>query len=124
VAVESLLGALGESGMVVGSLLAASLFGELTLEGFQGGASMRRYILGAVPMGFGGMLAGGRAVGAGLSGAAIFTMTSWVTLCAMWAAAAATDRLVDGRPSRALEQPVPGNRVFRPGGGVRTRKER
>lgn len=66
-AVESLLGALGESGMVVGSLLAASLFGELTLEGFQGGASMRRYILGAVPMGFGGMLAGGRAVGAGLS---------------------------------------------------------
>jgi uncharacterized membrane protein YedE/YeeE len=105
-------------GVVVGSFLAASLFGELRLEGFQGGASMRRYILGAVLMGFGGMLAGGCAVGAGLSGAAIFTMTSWVTLCAMWAAAAATDRLVDGRPSGALDQPVPGSRVFRPGGAA------
>jgi uncharacterized membrane protein YedE/YeeE len=99
-------------GVFVGSFIAAALFGELKLEGFQGGASMRRYIAGAVMMGFGGMLAGGCAVGAGLSGAAIFTMTSWVTLCAMWAAAALTDRLVDGRPSGALDQPVPGSRMF------------
>jgi len=32
--------------------------------------------VGAVCMGFGGMLAGGCAVGAGLSGAAVFTVTS------------------------------------------------
>ncbi len=56
---------------------------------------MRRYIAGAMLMGFGGMLAGGCAVGAGLSGAAVFTITSWITLSAMWAAAALTDRLVD-----------------------------
>jgi uncharacterized protein len=61
-------------------------------------------------MGFGGMLAGGCAVGAGLSGAAVFTITSWVTLSAMWAAAALTDRLVDQRPAtgQALDQRLPG----------------
>jgi uncharacterized protein len=59
-------------------------------------------------MGFGGMLAGGCAVGAGLSGAAIFTITSWVTLCTMWAAAALTDRLVDQRPAEVLDEPMPG----------------
>jgi uncharacterized protein len=96
-------------GVFLGSFLAAWLFGELKLEGFEGGASMRRYLLGAVLMGFGGMLAGGCAVGAGLSGAAIFTITSWVTLCSMWAAAALTDRLVDQRPAAgALDQAMPG----------------
>jgi uncharacterized membrane protein YedE/YeeE len=98
-------------GVFIGSFLAAWLFKELKLEGFEGGASMRRYIVGALCMGFGGMLAGGCAVGAGLSGAAVFTITSWVTLTAMWAAAALTDRLVDQRPqpgSHTLDQPMPG----------------
>jgi len=95
-------------GVFIGSFLAALLFRELKLEGFAGGASMRRYLIGAVAMGFGGMLAGGCAVGAGLSGAAVFTMTSWVTLCAIWAAAALTDRLLDQRPSAALDQSMPG----------------
>jgi len=98
-------------GVVLGSFLAALLFGELKLEGFSGGASMRRYIVGAVAMGFGGMTAGGCAVGAGLSGAAVFTMTSWVTLCAMWAAAAVTDRLIDQRPAGTLDQPIAGAAV-------------
>jgi uncharacterized membrane protein YedE/YeeE len=95
-------------GVFLGAFLAAALFGELRLEGFEGGASMRRYIVGAVLMGFGGMTAGGCAVGAGLSGAAVFTMTAWVTLCAMWAAAAVTDRLVDQRPTEVLDQPIAG----------------
>jgi uncharacterized protein len=82
-------------GVFIGSFVAAASAGELRLEGFQGGASMRRYIAGAVCMGFGGMLAGGCAVGAGLSGAAVFTATSWITLAAMWGAAALTDRLID-----------------------------
>jgi uncharacterized membrane protein YedE/YeeE len=68
---------------------------------------MRRYMVGAVAMGFGGMLAGGCAVGAGLSGAAVFTITSWITLCAMWAAAALTDRLLDQRPAQQLDQAMP-----------------
>ena len=95
-------------GVFLGAFVAASLYGELRLEGFEGGASMRRYLAGAMCMGFGGMLAGGCAVGAGLSGAAVFTVTAWVTLAAMWAAAAATDRLLDQRPSGVLDQPVPG----------------
>jgi uncharacterized membrane protein YedE/YeeE len=97
-------------GVFIGSFLAAWWFKELRLEGFEGGASMRRHIVGAVCMGFGGMLAGGCAVGAGLSGAAVFTVTSWVTLCAIWAAAALTDRLLDQRPQagQSLDQAMPG----------------
>ena len=69
------------------------------------------YIVGAVLMGFGGMLAGGCAVGAGLSGAAVFTATSWVTLIAMWASAALTDRLIDQQPTGLLDQTMPGAAV-------------
>jgi hypothetical protein len=51
-------------------------------------------------------------VGAGLSGAAVFTITSWITLTTMWAAAAVTDRLfdrpLDQRPAGALDQAMPG----------------
>jgi uncharacterized membrane protein YedE/YeeE len=94
-------------GVFVGSFIGAMLFRELRLEGFGGGASMRRYIAGAVLMGFGGMLAGGCAVGAGLSGAAIFTLTSWVTLSAMWAAAALTDRVVDRDPAALADPQAP-----------------
>lgn len=93
-------------GVFVGALLAAALFGELKLEGFSGGASMRRYLLGALLMGFGGMLAGGCAVGAGLSGAAVFTVTAWVTLSAIWLAAAVTDRLVDHRAPGVEHPPL------------------
>lgn len=82
-------------GVFLGSFIAASMFGELKLEGFQGGQAMKRYIAGAMLMGFGGMLAGGCAVGAGVSGASVFTLTAWVTLVAIWAAAAATDAVVD-----------------------------
>lgn len=97
-------------GVFLGSFVAAWLFKELKLEGFAGGAPMRRALIGAACMGFGGMLAGGCAVGAGLSGAAVFTMTSWVSLTAMWAAAALTDRLVDQRPQPAapLDEAMPG----------------
>jgi uncharacterized membrane protein YedE/YeeE len=84
-------------GVFIGSFVAAALAGELKLEGFQGGQAMRRYIAGAVLMGFGGMLAGGCAVGAGVSGAAVFTLTAWVTLFAMWGAAMFTDWWMDRR---------------------------
>jgi hypothetical protein len=89
-------------GVFVGSLAGALMFGEFKLEGFRDGQSMRRYIAGAVLMGFGGMLAGGCAVGAGVSGGAIFAVTAWVTLACIWAAAGVTDLLLD----RAAEAPV------------------
>jgi len=99
-------------GVFLGALVAAALFRELKLEGFAGGASMRRYLIGAVLMGFGGMLAGGCAVGAGLSGAAVFTITSWVTLSAMWAAAALTDWLVDQRGEQLGREAAPADQAM------------
>ena len=95
-------------GVVLGSFAAAALFRELKLEGFQGGPGMRRYIAGALLMGFGGMLAGGCAVGSGLSGASIFNVTAWVTLCAIWAGAILADRIVDRDPQVPAPQPAPG----------------
>ena len=92
-------------GVAVGAFLSALLWNELKLEGFQGGQAMKRYIVGALLMGFGGMLAGGCAVGAGVSGAAVFTLTSFVTLAGIWAAAMATDWLVD-RPREAQQAPA------------------
>ena len=84
-------------GVFIGSFVAALLSRELKLEGFQGGAAMRRYMSGAALMGFGAMLAGGCAVGAGVTGGAVFALTAWMALSAMWAAAAATDWLIDRR---------------------------
>lgn len=90
-------------GVVIGSFASAALSRELKLEGFSGGQSMRRYIAGALLMGFGGMLAGGCAVGAGVSGASVFTVTAFVTLAAMWAGAALTDWVLDRQDeSRAV----------------------
>jgi len=90
-------------GVVLGSFLAALWGRELKLEGFKDGHTMRRYLAGAVCMGFGGMLAGGCAVGAGVSGAAIFALTAWISLIGMWLGAGLTNRLVD------RVQPTPGN---------------
>ncbi len=85
-------------GVFLGAFVAALLAKELKLEGFRDGQSMRRYIAGAVMMGFGSMLAGGCAVGAGITGASVFAVTAWATLFSMWGAAALTDRLLDRAP--------------------------
>jgi uncharacterized membrane protein YedE/YeeE len=61
---------------------------------------MSRYIIGAVFMGFGSMLAGGCAVGAGMTGGAIFAVTAWLTLGGMWIGGGAADYLLD-RPRQA-----------------------
>nr|MBL8410468.1 YeeE/YedE family protein [Dechloromonas sp.] len=82
-------------GVFLGSFIAALWARELKLEGFKDGHSMRRYIAGAACMGFGGMLAGGCAVGAGVSGASVFALTAWIALIGMWAGAGLADRLID-----------------------------
>lgn len=82
-------------GVFAGSLLASLATGEWKMQGFQDGPSMTRYLLGAALMGFGGMLAGGCAVGAGVTGGAIFALTAWMALTAMWAGALATHYLLD-----------------------------
>jgi hypothetical protein len=82
-------------GVLIGSLIAALVAGEFKIVGFTDGLSMRRYLLGAVCMGFGAMLASGCAVGAGIAGSAVFSLTGWITLVCIWCAALLTDALVD-----------------------------
>lgn len=85
-------------GVFAGAALGGLVGREFRLEGFEGGAAMRRYIAGGCLMGFGGVLAGGCAVGAGVSGASVFALTAWIVLWSMWIGAVLTDRLVD-RPA-------------------------
>ncbi|MHA7776761.1 YeeE/YedE family protein [Roseibium sp. M-1] len=96
-------------GVFLGSFLAALVTRELALQGFEGGRSMARYLTGATLMGFGGMLAGGCAVGAGITGASIFALTAWITLTGIWFSAGITDRLLRGRdgldPGMATQVP-------------------
>jgi uncharacterized membrane protein YedE/YeeE len=94
-------------GVFLGSFVSAWLGNELQLEGFKDGYSMRRYIFGAIFMGFGAMLAGGCAVGAGVTGGAIFALTAWVALLGMWMGAGLVDRWLDPPPVSAptLVQP-------------------
>ena len=93
-------------GVFLGSFVGAVIGGDWKLEGFKDGYSMRRYIVGAVFMGFGSMLAGGCAVGAGVTGGAIFALTAWLTLLGMWVGAGLTDRWIDGPVPAALEPQV------------------
>lgn len=94
-------------GVVLGSFFAALWGRELKLEGFKDGHSMRRYIAGALFMGFGGMLAGGCAVGAGVSGAAVFALTAWISLIGMWAGAGITNALFDRPEKRTVTSVQP-----------------
>ena len=82
-------------GVFVGSALGALVGRDFKVEGFKDGYSMARYIAGAVLMGFGSMLAGGCAVGAGMTGGAIFALTAWLTLAGMWAGGGLMHRLLD-----------------------------
>ena len=94
-------------GVFLGSFIAAWASGEFQLQGFKDGYSMRRYIAGAIFMGFGAMLAGGCAVGAGVTGGAIFALTAWTALIGMWLGAGLIDRWMDAPPVSAptLMQP-------------------
>jgi len=85
-------------GVFLGAFLASWFTREFRFQGFEDEANMRRAMTGAALMGFGGMLAGGCAIGNGVTGSSVFAGTAWLALCAMWAGAIITDFLVDQRP--------------------------
>jgi uncharacterized membrane protein YedE/YeeE len=91
-------------GVFIGSFIGAWIGKDLKLEGFSDGYGMRRYIAGAVLMGFGSMLAGGCAVGAGMSGGSVFALTAWMALVGMWAGAGITDRLMDSPTDKHMNR--------------------
>ncbi|MFN6978899.1 MAG: YeeE/YedE thiosulfate transporter family protein, partial [Gemmobacter sp.] len=93
-------------GVFLGAFAAAAWGRELRLQGFEGAEPMRRAMVGAALMGFGAMLAGGCAIGAGVTGGSILAATAWVALAAMWAGAVATDLLVDQRRAAMAAQPA------------------
>src|SRR6056297_2257127 len=82
-------------GVFAGSAAAAILTREFRIQRFGTDTPMERYLLGAVLMGFGAMLAGGCAVGAGVSGGAVMSMTAWVAGASIWAGGMATSVLLD-----------------------------
>lgn len=89
-------------GVFLGAFLAAAWAREFRFQGFEGERQMRRSMLGAALMGFGAMLAGGCAIGAGVTGTSIFVGTAWLALLCMWIGAMLTDFVVDRNPRPAL----------------------
>lgn len=82
-------------GVFAGALLSAAMTQELRLQAFDNATVMRKAMIGSAMMGFGGMLAGGCAIGAGVTGGSIFVATAWLALFCMWVGAVTTDYLID-----------------------------
>ncbi|MCL4149982.1 UNVERIFIED_CONTAM: hypothetical protein GTU68_008330 [Idotea baltica] len=85
-------------GVAIGAATSAVASGEWRIERFGVDTPMERYLIGAVLMGFGAMLAGGCAVGAGLSGGSALSLTAWLAVFSMWVGAIATHWLVVSMP--------------------------
>ncbi len=81
-------------GVFVGAALMALATKEAKIERFGPDTPMELYMIGAVLMGFGSMLAGGCAVGAGMSGGSVFSITAWLAVFCMWVGAMATHRMM------------------------------
>lgn len=77
-------------GVFVGAGGAALLFREWRIERFNPDTPMERYLVGAVLMGFGAMLAGGCAVGSAMSGGAVMASTAWLAALSIWIGGVAT----------------------------------
>jgi uncharacterized membrane protein YedE/YeeE len=85
-------------GVFAGAGVMALVKGEAKIQRFGADNPLENYLIGAALMGFGSMLAGGCAVGAGLSGGAIFAVTAWVAVGSMWAGAMVTQTIINRAP--------------------------
>jgi len=71
-------------GVFIGAGLAAVVAGEWKIQRFTEETPTERYIIGAVLMGFGAMLAGGCAVGAAIAGGSALSLTAWIAGLSIW----------------------------------------
>lgn len=98
-------------GVFVGSFIAAIVSGTFKIQSFTQETPLPRYLTGAVLMGFGSMLAGGCAVGAGVTGGSLMALTAWVALLSMWIGAGVADTVMDRprstAPMSGIRQSVP-----------------
>lgn len=88
-------------GVFLGALLAALVTREFKWQKFTDDSGFTRFFVGAALMGFGSMLAGGCAVGAGVTGGVVLVITAWVALFSMWIGAGVMDWLVDRKADEA-----------------------
>ena len=96
-------------GVCIGSLIAAVTACQFRFEWFEDLRSAVPYLIGGMLMGVGAVLAGGCSVGAGLTGTAIFSSTSWVALAAMCCGGIVTRlviKIVRARASQRVHEPL------------------
>ena len=74
-------------GVIIGSFLAAVLAGEFRWEAFDDQLEMRRHLLGASLMGFGGVLAGGCTIGQGITAGSLLALSWPIAVLGMMAGA-------------------------------------
>lgn len=97
-------------GTFVGAFASAIVSGQFRIEGFRepGAVSIWRYALGGAFMGFGGILAVGCTVGAGLTGGSVLAVSALMALGSVVVGVVATDRLLEqGGAPLAAPQPSP-----------------
>ncbi len=88
-------------GVVLGALASAIFSGRFAWQSFETPRQSGRYLTGAVLMGFGGVIAGGCTVGAGLSGVPTLGLAALLALAAIAAGTLLTNTLL----SRAASAP-------------------
>jgi uncharacterized membrane protein YedE/YeeE len=81
-------------GVVAGALLASLIFGGFAWQSFETPRQTGRYLLGAVLMGIGGVLAGGCTLGAGLSGVPTLSVAAVLAIVMIGIGARATHALL------------------------------
>jgi hypothetical protein len=101
-----------DQGLLLGTILgafAAALFSrQFRIATFSevGTPSIIRYAIGGVLMGFGGILAVGCTIGAGLTGGSVLAVSSLTGLAAMMLGAALADRFIDGVRTASQTYPL------------------
>jgi uncharacterized membrane protein YedE/YeeE len=86
-------------GVLLGGLAAALLSSGFRWQSFSTPAETGRYLAGGALMGFGGVIAGGCTVGAGLSGIPTLSMAAILAVAAMAVGALATNRALNAVPA-------------------------
>lgn len=92
-------------GVFAGAFLGALAGRQLKWESYHTAPQMLRSMSGGALMGFGGMLAGGCAIGAGLTGTSVFNATLWLAAAMFFVGAYIGDHIFDRNAAQA-EAPV------------------
>jgi uncharacterized membrane protein YedE/YeeE len=93
-------------GAFVGGLLAALITRNFAWQSFESPAQTGRYIAGGVLMGFGGVLAGGCTIGAGLAGVPTLGLAAVLALVFIGIGGVVADRLLANRAQPLAAQPA------------------